>query len=81
MDMQNLIHMANQIGDFFETVPDHDESLLGIAGHIHNFWAPRMRTQLLDYVDTEQGRTLKPIVLEAIRAHRSILLPKNLSII
>lgn len=77
MDMQNLIHMANKIGDFFETVPDHDESLQGIAGHIHNFWAPRMRTQLLDYVDTEQGRTLKPIVLEAIRAHHSSLLPKT----
>jgi len=41
MDMQNLIHMANKIGDFFETVPDHEESLLGIVGHIHNFWAPR----------------------------------------
>ena len=75
--MQNLIHMANKIGDFFETVTDHEEALLGIAGHIHNFWAPRMRVQLLEYVDTENGAALKPIVLEAIRAHRSNLLPKN----
>jgi formate dehydrogenase subunit delta len=77
MDMQNLIHMANKIGDFFETVPDHEESLLGIVGHIHNFWAPRMRAQLLEYVDTENGAGIKPLVLEAIHAYRSNLLPRN----
>jgi formate dehydrogenase subunit delta len=74
MDMQNLIHMANQIGSFFEAMPDREEALLGITGHLHNFWEPRMRSQLLDYVDAENGKDLKPIVLSAIRAHRSKLL-------
>ena len=73
MDVQNLIHMANQIGSFFEAMPDREEALLGIADHLHNFWEPRMRSQLLDYVDAENGKDLKPIVLSAIRAHRGKL--------
>jgi len=77
MDMKNLIHMANQIGSFFEAMPDREEALLGISGHLHNFWEPRMRSQLLDYVDTENGKDLKPIVVSAIRAHREKLLSQQ----
>jgi len=46
--------MANQIGEFFEAMPDRDEALLGISVHLHNFWEPRMRSQLLGYMDTEK---------------------------
>ena len=73
MDIRNLTHMANQIGGFFEAMPDREEALLGIADHLHNFWEPRMRSQLLNYVDAENGKDLKPIVLSAIRAHRGKL--------
>ena len=74
MDMQNLIHMANQIGDFFETIPDKEESLSGIARHFKSFWEPRMRQQLLEHVDEKNGEGLKPVVLEALRIHRGDLL-------
>lgn len=77
MDMHNLIHMANQIGSFFEAMPDREEAMLGITGHLHNFWEPRMRSQLLAYVDTENGKDLKPIVVSAIRAHRGKLLSQH----
>lgn len=77
MDMKNLIHMANQIGSFFEAMPERDEALQGIAGHLQRFWEPRMRSQLLDYIDTENGTDLKPIVVSAIRAHRSALLSRQ----
>lgn len=77
MDMQNLIHMANQIGGFYEAMPDQQEALLGISGHLHNFWEPRMRKQLLEYVDTQDGKSLKPIVVSAIREHREKLLPQH----
>ena len=66
MDMQNLIKMANRIGEFFEAMPDREEALLGIAG-------PRMRSQLLEHVDAENGKGLDPIVVSAIRAHRELL--------
>ena len=77
MDMQNLIHMANQIGDFFAAMPEQDEALEGIAGHLQHFWEPRMRSQLLEYVDTQNGKDLKPIVVSAIRAHREKLLSQQ----
>lgn len=77
MDMRNLIHMANQIGDFFAAMPEQDEALQGIAGHLQRFWEPRMRSQLLEYVDAEDGKGLKPIVVSAIRAHRSKLVSQH----
>jgi formate dehydrogenase subunit delta len=77
MDMRNLIRMANRIGEFFEAMPDREEALLGIASHLHNFWEPRMRSQLLGYVDAENGKDLKPIVLSALRDHRSKLLSQH----
>lgn len=77
MDMKNLIHMANQIGGFFVAMPDRDEALLGISTHLHNFWEPRMRKQLLAYVDEQQGKELHAIVLAAIHAHRDKLLPQH----
>jgi formate dehydrogenase subunit delta len=77
MDMENLIHMANQIGAFFEAMPEQDEALQGIAGHLQHFWEPRMRSQLLEYVDAENGKDLKQIVVSAIRAHRSELLSQH----
>ncbi|GAB4118189.1 MAG: formate dehydrogenase subunit delta [Sideroxydans sp.] len=69
MDRQNLIGMANRIGDFFAAMPEREEALLGIANHLRNFWEPRMRRQLLDYVDGGQCGELRPIVLDAIAAH------------
>lgn len=76
MDINNLIHMANKIGLFFETQPDRDEALSGIAAHIKNVWEPRMRTQLLAYVDKENAKDLIPSVQEALRVHRDNLLPR-----
>jgi formate dehydrogenase subunit delta len=77
MDIRNLIHMANQIGSFFEAMPEQDEALEGIAGHLQRFWEPRMRSQLLGYLDAENGKDIKPIVVSAIRAHRSSLLSRQ----
>jgi formate dehydrogenase subunit delta len=66
-----LIRMANQIGIFFESMPDRAEALAGIAKHIKNFWDPRMRKAFLAHVDGVHPDTIKPIVLEAIHAHRA----------
>ena len=50
MEISNLIRMANRIGQFFEAMPDRQEAGEGVANHIHKFWEPRMRTQLLDFL-------------------------------
>jgi formate dehydrogenase subunit delta len=75
MDAQKLIQMANQIGDFFDAMPDHEEALTGIANHLQRFWEPRMRRQLLASLDQGNAADLNPVVVSAIRAHRDKLLP------
>lgn len=80
MDHNNLIRMANRIGEFFDVMPDRDEALEGVANHIHKFWEPRMRNALLAWIDAHPAGQadeieLRPIVLQAITAYRERLTP------
>ena len=74
MDAQNLVKMANRIGDFFEAMPDREEGLDGIATHIKKFWEPRMRRQIWAHIDAG-GEGMHPMVLEAIRKHVPVPAP------
>jgi formate dehydrogenase subunit delta len=73
MHVDHLIRMANQIGAFFEAMPDRTEALEGIAQHIKRFWEPRMRRQLMEHIDNEGSAELTSMVAEAIGTHRSML--------
>ncbi|WP_349605654.1 MULTISPECIES: formate dehydrogenase subunit delta [Cupriavidus] len=73
MNVDNLITMANQIGSFFEAMPDREEAVSDIAGHIKRFWEPRMRKALLGHVDAEAGNGLLEIVQEAVGRYRGML--------
>jgi formate dehydrogenase subunit delta len=75
MDLDNLIRMANRIGDFFEAMPDPDEARDGIANHLKRFWEPRMRAEILAHVEKTGGAGLHPMVVEAIRKHVANLQP------
>ncbi|SFI50922.1 formate dehydrogenase delta subunit [Collimonas sp. OK307] len=70
MNPANLIRMANQIGSFFETMPDREQAQHDIASHIKRFWEPRMRRSLLQYVDQHDGAELMEIVLDTLRKQR-----------
>ena len=70
MNPDNLIRMANQIGVFFESMPDRKEGLEGIATHIRKFWDPRMRQAFLALVDADHTGAVSEIVRCAVRAHR-----------
>ncbi|GJG93766.1 formate dehydrogenase subunit delta [Cupriavidus pauculus] len=70
MHIENLVKMANQIGSFFEAMPDHDEALGDIAGHVKKFWEPRMKRAFLAHMDSTGGEGVDPIVKEAIARHR-----------
>lgn len=73
MDPHNLIHMANRIGQFFESYGDRTEALEGISNHIRKFWEPRMRHALLQQLDSPADAGFLPIVAEALRCHRTDL--------
>jgi len=46
MQTEQLIKMANQIGDFYESYPDKNQAQIDIAGHLTKFWTISMRKQL-----------------------------------
>ncbi len=69
MNIDHLITMANQIGAFFKSYPDHEKAKEDIANHLTKFWAPPMRNQIKAYVEKEAGKGLELIVIDAIKKH------------
>ena len=65
--------MANRIGEFFQAMPDRNEASQGVATHIRKFWDPRMRREMLAYLDQHGGEGLSPLVLSSLREHRATL--------
>ncbi len=74
MDVNHLIKMANQIGQFFESMPDREQAKSDIAAHLKKFWEPRMRKAMLAAIDGAEADGLDPIVRESISTHRGMLL-------
>lgn len=78
-NLDKLIRMANQIGSFFESMPDREEGLAGIANHIQKFWTPSMRQALLSAFEANSlpsEPALKDIVISTLEKHGKNLMPK-----
>ena len=78
-NLDKLIRMANQIGSFFESMPDRDEGLAGIANHLQKFWTPSMRQALLsafEAKDLPSEPALNTIVISTLEKHGKSLMPK-----
>ncbi len=77
MRTEHLIEMANQIGDFFASMPDREAAVTDIAAHIRRFWEPRMRRAILASLDDPAAsETMSPIVREALTRSREALTPQ-----
>jgi len=79
MDTHNLVHMANQIGEFFSAYPDREEAMDGIANHIRKFWEPRMRSKLFESIDQGLTGELSDLVAQSLALHRAALQPARLA--
>lgn len=77
MHIDNLVHMANRIGEFFQAMPDREEARREIAQHLRKFWEPRMRRALLEHVGGAGADGLMDIVRDAVREHREALMPTS----
>ena len=44
--IDKLVHMANQIGDFYAAMPER-EAIEGVATHLSRFWTPKMIRELV----------------------------------
>lgn len=72
MEIQRLISMANQIGDFYESYPDQSQSQRDIAEHINKFWALVMRQQIAHYVNEQGGKGLHAQVQNAVKTYLKV---------
>ena len=67
MKLEKLITMANQIGAFFEAMPDREQAVADVANHLRRSWEPRMREQILSSLGTADEAQLMPLLREALR--------------
>ena len=51
MNIQHLVHMANEIGTFFLSEAGAEAAPQEIASHITKFWDPRMRAQIIAHAN------------------------------
>lgn len=72
MNIQHIIKMANQIGQFFESEPDQNQAVNDVASHLKRFWEPRMRKAIINHVNNG-GEGLLPIVLKAVQDNQQSL--------
>jgi formate dehydrogenase subunit delta len=63
---EQIVRMANDIGNFFRAEADRNMALAGVSNHINKFWTRRMRQRLLDYV-AQGGNELDELPLEAVK--------------
>jgi formate dehydrogenase subunit delta len=61
-----LIKMANQIGAFFDAMPDREQAVNDVATHISRHWEPRMRAALARHLVLHGDAELMPIVRHAL---------------
>jgi formate dehydrogenase subunit delta len=73
MKPEQLIRMANQIGVFFESMPDRTQAQHDLASHLKNFWEPRMRRAFLVLLNSPAGDAVSDIVRQAVQQHRALL--------
>ncbi len=65
MHSDPMIHRANQIALFFAGYP-HDEAVAGVLDHLKKFWEPRMRKQIIAYLE-HGGKGLHELAVEAVK--------------
>ncbi len=63
---EQLVRMANDIGDFFRAQPNREEAIAGIENHIKSFWTRRMREKICEQVK-ENDAVLDELPREALR--------------
>jgi formate dehydrogenase subunit delta len=66
--MSAQVRLANEIAVQFHHQPP-DAAAAAIAAHIRMFWEPRMRAELMRWVEIEP-ESLDPLALEAARLLR-----------
>jgi formate dehydrogenase subunit delta len=65
LSADRLVYMANQIALFFRSQPTSD-AVAATADHLHKFWEPRMRRQIVDLLASGKAAGLADVAREAV---------------
>lgn len=65
MNIEHLVSMANDIGNFFISEAGEQEAPKAVASHITRFWDPRMRSQIISHAK-EGGEGLSATAKTAV---------------
>jgi formate dehydrogenase subunit delta len=64
--IDKFVRMANQIGDFYATMPER-EATAGVASHLRLYWTPKMIREIIAHAD--QGHSgLNPVAARAVES-------------
>lgn len=66
MNIEHLVSMANDIGNFFISEVGAKDAPASIATHISRYWDPRMRSQIIAHA-AAGGAGLSEPALAAVR--------------
>jgi formate dehydrogenase subunit delta len=66
MNIEHLVSMANDIGNFFDGEVGPKDAPASIASHLQRYWDPRMRAAIIAHV-AQGGAHLQPTVLAAVK--------------
>jgi formate dehydrogenase subunit delta len=66
MNIDLLIKMANEIGEFFSGASPPGQAAQDVANHLKRYWEPRMRRQMLAYYEQRQGAGLSDLAKQAV---------------
>ncbi len=66
MNIDLLIKMTNEIGEFFAGTTDADAAARDVANHLKRYWDPRMREQMLKYYQERSGAGLTELAKNAV---------------
>lgn len=68
MSPEKLVHMANQIAKFFAHEGEQ-QAVLSISTHLKKFWDPRMRTKIVELLESDR-HGMDPLVVKAVESLR-----------
>jgi formate dehydrogenase subunit delta len=68
MKIEALVKMANQIAAFFEGEGGHDpqEAAKLVATHLRRYWEPRMRTEIIQHLQSHNGEGLDELARSGV---------------
>jgi len=66
MNIDLLIKMTNEIGEFFAGTAEAPEAARAVANHLKRYWEPRMRAQMITYFERRNGAGLTELARSAV---------------